>query len=150
MNERERRFHDARDATEFALGGAFASIEEARTGLEVMATTVEVRSEVDALRGAVELLAYATEGLAVAVGQLSALGERIRPADRSPRTESTFRAELSDEVERIVRSRLDPIKDERTAIWVSQAAERYEIETGPIWDRLLAEVRSRNTEIEDD
>lgn len=78
MHERVGRFRDARDAVEFSLGGAFASIEEARDALERLATTVDDRAEVDGLRGAIELVAYAVEGLAVAVGQIELDGTRRR------------------------------------------------------------------------
>lgn len=78
MHERVGRFRDARDAVEFSLGGAFASIEEARDALERLATTVDDRAEVDGLRGAIELVAYAVEGLAVVVGQIELDGTRRR------------------------------------------------------------------------
>ncbi len=78
MHERVRRFREARDAVEFSLGGAFASVEEARDALERLALTVDDRAEVDGLRGAIELVAYAVEGLAVAVGQVELDGTRPR------------------------------------------------------------------------
>lgn len=74
----DRMFHDARDAVELSLGGAFAGIEEAREHLDRLATLVDDRTEVDGLRGALELVAYAIEGLAVAIGQITPDGGRRR------------------------------------------------------------------------
>ncbi|HWC70195.1 MAG TPA: hypothetical protein VG993_03435 [Actinomycetota bacterium] len=76
--DEDRTFHDARDAIELSLGGAFAGIEEAREHLDRLATLVDDRSEVDGLRGALELVAYAIEGLAVAIGQITPDGTRRR------------------------------------------------------------------------
>lgn len=76
--QQARKFRDARDAVELALGGAFANIEEAREQLDRLATAVDDRSEVDGLRGAVELIAYAIEGLALAVGTITPEGTRPR------------------------------------------------------------------------
>jgi len=78
MQDRVRRFREARDAVEFSLGSAFANVEEARDALERLASTVDDRAEVDGLRGAIELVAYAVEGLAVAVGQIELDGTRRR------------------------------------------------------------------------
>lgn len=78
MQERVRRFREARDAVEFALGGAFANVGDARDALERLAAIVDDRAEVDGLRGAIELVAYAVEGLAVAVGQIELDGVRRR------------------------------------------------------------------------
>lgn len=74
----DRRFHDTRDAIEFSLGGAYASVDEARGQLERIASLIDDRAEVDALRGAIELVAYAIEGLAVAIGQITPDGARRR------------------------------------------------------------------------
>ncbi len=73
-----RRFREARDAVELSLGGAFASIEEAREQLDRLASLVDDRTEVDGLRGAIELIAYAIEGLAIAVGKITPDGARRR------------------------------------------------------------------------
>lgn len=73
-----RRFREARDAVELSLGGAFASIEEAREQLDHLASLVDDRTEVDGLRGAIELIAYAIEGLAIAVGKITPDGARRR------------------------------------------------------------------------
>ena len=70
MND-DRRFRDARDAAEFALGGASANLEDARQQLNRLASLVEDRSEVDGLRGALELVASAIDGLALAVGHIT-------------------------------------------------------------------------------
>ena len=78
MQDRVRRFREARDAAEFSLGSAFASVDAARDALERLASTVDDRAEVDGLRGAIELIAYAVEGLAVAVGQVELDGSRRR------------------------------------------------------------------------
>ena len=78
MHDDDRAFRDARDAVEFSLGSAFAGIEDAREGLDRLATLVGDRSEVDGLRGAIALVAYAVEGLAVAMGQLESGGSRRR------------------------------------------------------------------------
>jgi hypothetical protein len=78
MHDDERAFRDARDAVEFSLGGAFASIEDASEHLDLLASLVGDRSEVDGLRGAIALVAYAIEGLAVAMGQLAPDGSRHR------------------------------------------------------------------------
>jgi hypothetical protein len=76
--QQDRRFREARDAVELSLGGAFASVEQARERLDALAAIVDERSEVDALRGAAELVAYAIEALALAIGQLTADGRRRR------------------------------------------------------------------------
>jgi hypothetical protein len=76
--QQDRRFREARDAVELSLGGAFASVEQARERLDALAAIVDERSEVDALRGAAELVAYAIEALALAIGQLAADGRRRR------------------------------------------------------------------------
>jgi hypothetical protein len=76
MQERVRRFREARDAVEFALGGAFANVGDARDALDRLASTVDERAEVDGLRGAIELVAYAVEGLAIAVGHIELDGAR--------------------------------------------------------------------------
>ena len=78
MLEDDRAFRDARDAVEFSLGGAFAGIEDARDGLDRLATLVDDRSEIDGVRGAIALVAYAIEGLAVAMAQLEPDGSRRR------------------------------------------------------------------------
>ena len=78
MQDRVRRFREARDAAEFSLGSAFAGVDAARDALERLASTVDDRAEVDGLRGAIELIAYAVEGLAVAVGQVELDGSRRR------------------------------------------------------------------------
>jgi hypothetical protein len=78
MRDDERAFREARDAVEFSLGGAFASIEEARERIDLLASLLGDRSEVDGLRGAIALVAYAIEGLAVAMGQLAPDGSRHR------------------------------------------------------------------------
>ena len=75
MHDDDRAFRDARDAVEFSLGSAFAGIEDAREGLDHLATLVGDRSEVDGLRGAIAL-AYAIQGLAMAMGQLGRDGSR--------------------------------------------------------------------------
>lgn len=73
-----RSFHDARDAVELSLGGAFANIDGARQHLDRLASLVDDRVEVDGLRGAIELIAYAIEGLVVAVGHITPDGTRAR------------------------------------------------------------------------
>ena len=78
MHDDDRAFRDARDAVELSLGGAFASIEDARDGLDRLATLVDDRSEIDGVRGAIALVAYAIEGLAVAMAQLEPDGSRRR------------------------------------------------------------------------
>jgi hypothetical protein len=96
MHDRDRRFHNARDAVEFSLGGAYASVDEAREQLERLASLVDDRAEVDALRGAIQLVAYAIEGLAVAVGQITPDGEVTGDPSRPRPFEARGRADRAD------------------------------------------------------
>ena len=76
MQERVRRFREARHAVEVALRSAFAHVDDARDGLARLAQLVDDRSDVDGLRGALELVAYAIDGLRLAIRQIEPDGAR--------------------------------------------------------------------------